>query len=185
MTNGAWFVTIIMVTSALSLGVQTSAHDHKEDQPAEKEHEHNAEEKDHDHSTDEKAGHEAKESEESESSKVGPDKGILEVDEHEGFKLSPEALKNFDIKTQKLRGKGPWSLTKKAQVRTGEETNFFRVREGFFKRIDFQVVRKTNEEVFVDSKQLQDGDEIVVSGLGFLRIAELAAFGGAPEGHSH
>lgn len=185
MTNGAWFVTIIMVTSALSVCVQTSAHDHKEEKPAEKGHEHKAEEKGHDHKEGEKAGHEGEESEENESAKVGPDKGILEADEHDGFKLSPEALKNFDIKTQKLRGKGPWSLTKRAQVRTGEETNFFRLREGFFKRIDFQVVRKSSEEVFVNSKELQDGDEIVTSGMGFLRIAELAAFGGAPEGHSH
>lgn len=105
MTNGAWFVTIIMVTSALSVCVQTSAHDHKEDQPTETGREHKTEEKGHDQKEIEKTGHEGEESEESESAKVGPDKGILEANEHEGFKLSPEALRNFNIKTQKLRSK--------------------------------------------------------------------------------
>jgi hypothetical protein len=104
---------------------------------------------------------------------------------HDGFKLSSEALKNFELKVQKLQGYGPWPVSKRSVLHSGEETNLYRLRDGFFKRIDFQVVKKSNDQLFVASKDLRDGDEVVVSGLGFLRIAELAAFGGVSESHSH
>ncbi len=111
---------------------------------------------------------------------IGPDKGILEASERKGIKISPEALKNFEIKTIKLKGDGPWSIPKSAILYSGEEINLFRLRDGFFKRIDFQ---KTHN--LVDSDDMRENDEIVISGLGFLRTAELAAFGGAEHGHSH
>ncbi|MGE4108233.1 MAG: hypothetical protein AB7F66_13545 [Bacteriovoracia bacterium] len=127
--------------------------------------------------------HAAEENEEGGS--IGPDKGIVEASESKGFKLSPEALKNFDLKTQKLNGDGPWTISKSAIVHSGEETNLFRVRSGFFKRIDFQVVKKADASLTVDSDDLREGDEIVLAGTGFLRVSELAAFGGVAHGHSH
>lgn len=116
---------------------------------------------------------------------VGADKGILEASEKKGFKLSPEALKNFDLKMQKLSGDGPWTVSKSARVLSGEEVNLYRVRAGFFKRIDFEVIKKTETHLTVDSDDLRENDEIVLQGMGFLRIAELAAFGGVADGHSH
>lgn len=112
---------------------------------------------------------------------IGPDKGILEASEKKGIKLSPEALKNFEIKTLKLTGDGPWSIPKSAILYSGEEINLFRLRDGFFKRIDFQTLNNGQ----VDSDDMRENDEIVISGLGFLRTAELAAFGGVEHGHSH
>lgn len=116
---------------------------------------------------------------------VGPDKGITELSEELGFKLSPEAFKNFGLKFQKLSGKGPWSVAKGSVVRSGEEVNLFRFREGFFKRIDFKTFQKTEQTLRVGSEELQEGDQIVTSGIGFLRIAEVAATSGAEHGHSH
>lgn len=123
--------------------------------------------------------------EEEEGGSVGPEKGIIEASERTGFKLSPEALKNFELKFKKLSGDGPWALPQNAVVHSGEERNLYRLRAGFFKRIDFETNRKSNAEIFVDSDDMREGDEIVVDGLGFLRIAELAAFGGVAHGHSH
>jgi hypothetical protein len=37
----------------------------------------------------------------------------------------------------------------------------------------------------VQSSSLSAGDEVIVTGVGFVRIAELAAFGAVSEGHSH
>lgn len=122
---------------------------------------------------------------EEEAGNVGPDKGIVEASERSGFKLSPEAHKNFEVTTRKLTGDGPWALPANAVVHSGEEVNLFRYRSGFFKRIDFQNIRKVGEELVVDSDDMREGDEIVLTGLGFLRIAELAAFGGVAHGHSH
>ncbi len=122
---------------------------------------------------------------EEESGNVGPDKGILEANEEKGFKLSPQALKNFELKTQKISGTGPWKVPQSAKLFSGEEINIYRLRAGFFKRIDFNTLSKTSQHIYLRSKDLRSNDEIVVSGIGFLRIAELAAFGGAPTGHSH
>lgn len=153
---------------------------------------------------------------------VGPDKGITEYDEHEGFKLSKEALKNFDLKYLKLSGQSPWAVPKSALVHTGVETNLFRKRNGFFKRIDFETVNSlsvnplTNNsanslspknlsvdslsnnstannltvntlgtELILHSKDLKEGDEVVLVGNGFLRIAELAVTGGMADGDQH
>lgn len=131
-------------------------------------------------------GHSHEEGEEEEgASSVGPDKGITEFSERNGFKLSPEALKNFDLKYFKLNGDGPWTLPKSAVVHSGEETNLFRKRNSFFKRIDFQTIKNTANQLTVDSDDLREDDEVVIIGLGFLRIAELAATGGVAHGHSH
>lgn len=117
---------------------------------------------------------------------VGPDKGILEVNERLGFKLSPEALKNFEIKSLKLKGDGPWEIPQSAIVTSGEETNLFRLRSGYFKRIDFETIRSTTgKSSTVDSDDLREGDEVVVVGIGFLRVAEISLSGGLDHGHSH
>lgn len=116
---------------------------------------------------------------------VGAEKGILEANEKKGFKLSPEALKNFDLKLQKLSGDGPWVLPKSARVLSGEEVNLYRLRDGFFKRIDFETLKKSELEFTADSDDMRENDEIVLQGTGFLRIAELAAFGGVADGHAH
>lgn len=116
---------------------------------------------------------------------VGPEKGITEANEKTGIKLSPEAVKNFDLKTIALKGNGPWTLAWAAKLEALEEVNLYRKRDGAFKRIDFTITKKTGDQMTITSKDLKAGDEVVTNGVGFLRIAELAAFGGAPEGHSH
>ena len=147
------------------------------------EHEHEGEEHgkdEHGHAEDE-SGH----GEEEAPANVGPDKGILAASEKDGFKLSPEALKNFEIQTMSLSGIGPWTVPMAARLLSGEETNLYRVRGDFFKRIDFKTITKSNGQLTVSSSDLKPGDKLVTNGIGFLRIAELAASGGAPEGHSH
>lgn len=151
---------------------EESGHQHAENETEE----HDKEEKGH--------AHEKEEGDHEESTQVGPEKGILEANEDAGFKLSPEATKNFKLKLQTYNG-GQITLPLDSILQTTEEKNIYRVREGFIKRIDITVVLKTKTELTFTSAALKAGDQIVVNGLGFLRMAELAAFGGAPEGHSH
>ncbi|UYL07365.1 hypothetical protein B9G69_009935 [Bdellovibrio sp. SKB1291214] len=103
----------------------------------------------------------------------------------EGFKLSAEAVKNFGITTLRLVKSGPWTVPTSAVLYSAEEVNLYRLRNGFFKRIDFTTEKRSPAELLVRSKDLKDHDEVVVQGVGFLRTAELMATGGAPEGHSH
>jgi hypothetical protein len=119
-----------------------------------------------------------------ENPQVGKDKGILEASENEGIKLSPEAEENFQISRIKITDK-LIKLPMRAVVTTLSERNIFRYRSGFYKRIDFVEISRNFEDVTIRSDDLKPGDELVTQGLGFLRTAEIAAFGGAPEGHSH
>lgn len=122
---------------------------------------------------------------EEESSQIGPDSGILEANQKSGFKISPEAEKNFGIVRVKVSANGTLEIPKKAIVTTLSEVNVFRYQDGFYKRVDFQEVKRTPTGLVIKSDELKSTDEVVIRGLGFLRIAEIAAFGGAAEGHSH
>lgn len=127
---------------------------------------------------------EAEEDHESNPS-VGSEKGIIAASKENGFKLSPEAIKNFEIQTLKLSGAGPWKVPLSARLLSGEEVNLYRVRDGFIKRIDFTIAKKASDPMTISSPELRAGDEVVVKGIGFLRVADLAAFGGMAHGHSH
>lgn len=120
-----------------------------------------------------------------ENPQVGPNKGITEATEESGIKLSPEAEKNFEIEKVAVNKDGKVSIHTDSIVTAGVEVNVFRYRNGFYKRIDFKKIAQINHQITLTSKDLVSGDFVVTQGLGFLRIAEIAAFGGAPEGHSH
>ncbi|UYL09884.1 hypothetical protein B9G69_004760 [Bdellovibrio sp. SKB1291214] len=122
---------------------------------------------------------------EEESSSIGPDKGITTYSEADGFKLSPEAVKNFELQTFKIKNVEPWNIPNSSVLYSGEEINIYRMRNGFFKRIDFSIVSKGAKEMKIRTPELKSGDEIVIQGVAFLRTAEIVATGGAPEGHSH
>lgn len=128
-------------------------------------------------------GHGDEEEHEEEASNAGPDKGVTTISK-DGFTLSPEAFKTFEIKTQKVDGAGPWTLPKSCLLLTGEEKNIFRIRNQAFKRIDVEVLKKINDSAVIQSTEIKSGDEIVVQGVGFLRIAELDATSGE-SGHHH
>lgn len=103
------------------------------------------------------------------SIEVGPDKGVTEVAKDKSFKLSPEATKNFGLKTIPF-AVGSIAVPKESIVRTLKEAQIFRLRDGFLKSVDFKVVTKGDRTLTIQSTELQAKDEIVVSGVGFLRI---------------
>ena len=85
---------------------------------------------------------------------VGPGKGILEADEHDGIRLGPEAEKNFEITRVKVTSPTNFELRKSAIVIAGTEVNLYRFRNGFYKRIDFDLLSKKADKIFVRSKDL-------------------------------
>ncbi|MCC7460247.1 MAG: hypothetical protein IT286_02990 [Proteobacteria bacterium] len=138
------------------------------------------------HQHEEKASTENHEGHEEEEAKpnVGPDKGILKFDEHDGFELSPEALKSFNIQTQLLKDATSWELPVSCLLLTGNEKNVYRLRNHAFLRIDISILKKTDKTVRIISSDLKTGDAVVVQGVGFLRIVEVDATSGET-GHSH
>lgn len=148
---------------------------HEEGEPAkhaEGEHAEHEGEKHDDHSDEKEEG----------DSKVGPGKGIEAASEDAGIKLSPQAVKSFEVTTLKVT-KLPIALPDSALLFLAEDVEIYRLRDGFFKRIDFK--KTSTKPLIVNSSDLVVGDEIVTGGVSFIRIAEIAAFGGAPDGHAH
>lgn len=115
----------------------------------------------------------------------GEEKQAHEEEVFEGVQLSPQAEKNFEIQRVAIRNNEQFEIAASTVVTSGTEKNLYRYRDGKYLRIDFEVLKKVGENLVVKSKDLKPGDEIVVSGMGLLRIAELAATGGAPASHSH
>jgi len=120
-----------------------------------------------------------------ENAQIGVEKGILEADKEKGFKLSSEAEANFIVEKVKVQSSDGVELPKKALVTSTIEVNVYRYRDGYYKRIDFNTITKSATSIKIKSKDLKQGDEIATTGLSFLRVTEIAAFDGAPEGHSH
>lgn len=123
------------------------------------------------------------EEEEEASSSVGLDKGIIAKSEN-GIQLAPDAMSTFDLRTIDFTG-SPFRLLKSAIVDIKDEKSVFRLRDGWYKRVHFKTVRSDSDNVFIESSSLKAGDKIVIQSTGFLRMAEVAAEGGAAHGHSH
>jgi hypothetical protein len=188
--------SLLIAVVGLSLSLSVRADDHGQDHgkgsdenkraKTEKHEEH--EEHGDEHSDSEKHGdhHDEEGAHEEEANpSVGADKGIIEASELKGFKLSPEALKTFALETKKF---SPGvAVPSESLVYSGETTSVFRVRDGFYKRVAIKKVGKPAKSApqMIESTELRAGDEIVVKGAPFLRIAELDASGGIGEGHSH
>lgn len=113
---------------------------------------------------------------------VGPEKGVVEKNEHDGFKLSPEAIKTIGFKTQKYQV-GPMVFPASIIVHMKDHQFIFRLREGWLKRIEFQTLKKEQGKVWLQSSDLKSNDEIIISEVGFLRTAEIFTEEGAE--HSH
>ena len=115
----------------------------------------------------------------------GDEKETHEEEVFEGVQLSPQAEKNFEIQRVAVGSSQQFEISASAVVTSGTEKNLYRYRDGKYLRVDFEVLKKVGKSLVVKSKDLKPGDEIVISGMGLLRIAELAATGGAPTSHSH
>lgn len=105
-------------------------------------------------------------------------------DKEKGFKLTDKAQKKFGLQYSSVKNSS-LEIPKEAIFRGLNEVNLYRLREGFYKRVDFKILEEKKDSVTISSSDLKAGDQIVTSGLGFLRIAEIAASGGISDSHSH
>jgi len=138
------------------------------------------------HTHDEREDHESKEGEnhdeEAENPSIGKEKGIL-AKGSEGFQLSPEAIKSFELRMQEINN-SKQLLPLLALVKVQENQFIFRVREGWIKKIPVKIISKNKETIVVDLVSFKPGDKVVVKGASFLRVTELTSEEG-PQGHSH
>lgn len=119
------------------------------------------------------------------SASVGPGKAIPQADKKQGFQLSLSAVQTLGIKFQTIQSQGIHRLPTQALVRFQDESGVYRFKEGWFKLIEIHPLSQSASEITVKTDEIQSGDQVVITGVPLLRVAELEAWGGSGDGHGH
>ncbi len=114
--------------------------------------------------------------EEAEGFRAGPTLAVQEANLKDGFKLSDRAKEVIGVKTKKL-GIKPFSVPQSSIVHYGDKVGVYRYRDGWFKLIEVQIIKKS-QAVEISSSELRDNDEVADQGVALLRVSEMDAFGG-------
>lgn len=114
---------------------------------------------------------------------VGPDKAVLEANHDEGFRLAEKAVANLGLKWAPAKGEGgSWTVPRSALVQFQDHTALYRLRDGWFLRLDVSAVTK-GAEATVKTAGLRAGDSVVTEGVGLLRATDLDVEGGEDDDH--
>lgn len=168
-------INLVLVLSLLPvLSVASESHESKA-----KENDHD----DHEHKEKTTDKHEEEVEHEEANTSVGNGKGIIEVSA-DGFKLSPEAIKTISYKSIKIES-DQFFIHKKYIMYSKGDKKLYRLRNGFIKSVDFSILNSIGETFKAQSKEFKKGDELIISSIGHIRVAELVALGGNAVGHSH
>lgn len=92
--------------------------------------------------------------------------------EEDGFKLSDRAVNNLGVSYTSVKGKGPWTIPKSALVRIKHSTGVYRKWDGWNTMVLVKVVDQGKKTVTIQSVDLQDQDEVAVTGVPFLRMTD-------------
>lgn len=90
----------------------------------------------------------------------------------DGFKLSKKAMSNLGVTFNALKGAGPWMIPKSALVRIKHSTGVYRRWDGWITMVLVKVLSQTKETITIKSVDLQDQDEVAITGVPFLRMTE-------------
>ncbi len=115
---------------------------------------------------------------------VGKGKAIEEVDENKGFKLSKEAIKTLKLKLQTVDG-NEFSIDKTTLVSSKSTKGLYRFRGGFFKFMPVELLKESKGKYLVKVKGVDFGDQIVIDGVGLLRVTDVYSTDTSEYGHSH
>ncbi|MBT3583676.1 MAG: hypothetical protein HN509_02115 [Halobacteriovoraceae bacterium] len=90
----------------------------------------------------------------------------------DGFKLTNKAISNLGVTFKAIKGSGPWMIPKTALVRIKHSTGVYRKWDGWITMVLVKVIKRTKETVTIKSVDLQDRDELAITGVPFLRMTE-------------
>lgn len=118
------------------------------------------------------------------SKAIGKNKAIVEVDESKGFKLSPEAIQSLKLQLSPANS-SKIEIKKSTLVSSKNIKGIYRFRGGFFKLVPVKIISEKNGSYSVEATDITFGDQIVVNGLGLLRVADVYSTDKSEYGHSH
>ena len=117
--------------------------------------------------------------EEIKSAASGPGKAVLETSKEQGFRLSEKAKSTIGIKTMKLTAS--FQTPGSALIHERGEFGVYIKKGEWFKYIEIEVEKPFAQNIKIDSSKIHVGDEIVVSDVSLLRLAELNLSGGGSD----
>lgn len=97
---------------------------------------------------------------------------VTEFSAEDGFKLSEKAIKNLGVSFTSIKGNGPWMIPKASLVRIKHSTGVYREWEGWITMVLVTIVGETSDTVTIKSVDLQDQDNVAITGVPFLRMTE-------------
>lgn len=115
---------------------------------------------------------------------MGEGKAIVEVDEVKGFKLSKEAIKTLKLKLKTVEG-STFGIGKKTLVASKDMKGVYRFRAGFFKLLPAKIIKEEANGYKVEVKGVDFGDQVVINGVGLLRVADVYSTDKSEYGHGH
>lgn len=102
---------------------------------------------------------------------AGPGKAVLEASKDRGIKLSEKAKATIGIKTIRLGT--DFRIPRTALIHARAEFGVYVKMGDWFKYLEVEADDLNGPSVKIESKKVKAGDEIVVSDVSLLRLAEL------------
>ncbi len=105
-------------------------------------------------------------------------------EEKEALKLSDKATKNFGIKVQKVVPKNSKAeVPTSALVESKDKKQIFVFHEGKYEAREVRIVKRTASSVTIEP--LAEAEDVVVSGVNYLKVVEMSHGEEGGGGHGH
>lgn len=102
---------------------------------------------------------------------VGPGKAVIEASKEKGIRLSEKAKSTLGIKTIKLAIN--FQVPSPALIHERGEFGVYIKSGEWFKYVEVEVTNHSATNVKIESSKVHAGDEVVVSDVSLLRLAEI------------
>lgn len=109
--------------------------------------------------------------EEVKSPSVGSDRAVIAASKEDGIQLSEKAKAKIGIKTMKMTAN--FQIPASALVHERAEFGVYVKKGEWFKYIEVEVEKPSSANVRIETPKIHVGDEIVISDVALLRLAEL------------
>ena len=106
------------------------------------------------------------------------DKAVVESSVSQGIRLSDKARATLAIQNTRLTWRISGPVPAGSLVHYQDKVGVYRHRKGWFKLVEVSVISVSASRVTIRSEDLDTGDDVVVSGVALLRVADMQAFGG-------
>ena len=90
----------------------------------------------------------------------------------------------LNLKFQNVNG-DKFEIKKDSLVTSKNIKGIYRFRSGFFKLMSAQILKESKNKYIVKVTGLEYGDQIVIDGLGLLRVTDVYSTDKSEYGHSH